>query len=501
MQVFGKEESFDPAHRSDRARAGPAAARAARPLLPRRRTGPTRGRSSCRRAATRRSSSSARRRSSRRSLRTALAGPQHVAVLPFADHSAGRRPRLLLPRRAATKSSIAWRSCRRCASSRPPGGGAARGRAEDAGQAAMIIGGSVRRSGDRLRVTRPSHRRRERLLPLVGVGRRGRSATSSPRRSAWPRRSSARSSRAAATPVSVGGPAGRPRTWPRSNLYLQGRYHLNQRTEEGLRKALDFFEKSLVEDAEYAPAHSGLADAYGLLAHYGVLGAGGGLDEGGVAAPRRPCMLDDNSAEAHTSLAHVKATQDWDWAGAEREFQRAIGLEPGVRDRAPLVRRRPASRRSAGSTRRSTRWSSRSRSIRCRRSSRATSAVIHFYRRDFETALEQCDHTIELNPHFAPAYWMLGVHPGAAERLRRVGGGVPARRRTCRRRRRACTARSAARSRSPAAKRALDVLRKLEATPRNATSRRSNSPGPVRARPAGSRLPLAGKAWTIARST
>ena len=56
------------------------------------------------------------------------------------------------------------------------------------------------------------------------------------------------------------------------NLYLQGRYHLNQRTDEGLRKALDFFERALAEDAQYALAHSGLADAYGLLAHYGVLG-------------------------------------------------------------------------------------------------------------------------------------------------------------------------------------------------------------------------------------
>ena len=56
------------------------------------------------------------------------------------------------------------------------------------------------------------------------------------------------------------------------NLYLQGRYHLNQRTEEALRKALDFFEKALVEDGQYALAYSGISDAYGLLGHYGVLG-------------------------------------------------------------------------------------------------------------------------------------------------------------------------------------------------------------------------------------
>src|SRR5262245_22082520 len=56
------------------------------------------------------------------------------------------------------------------------------------------------------------------------------------------------------------------------NLCLQGRYHLNQRTEEGLTKAVDFCERALVEDSQSAPAHSGLADAYSLLAHYGVRG-------------------------------------------------------------------------------------------------------------------------------------------------------------------------------------------------------------------------------------
>jgi TolB-like protein len=51
------------------------------------------------------------------------------------------------------------------------------------------------------------------------------------------------------------------------NLYVQGRYHLNQRTEEGLRRAVELFERAAVEDAQYAPAYSGLSDAYGLLGH------------------------------------------------------------------------------------------------------------------------------------------------------------------------------------------------------------------------------------------
>jgi TolB-like protein/Tfp pilus assembly protein PilF len=191
------------------------------------------------------------------------------------------------------------------------------------------------------------------------------------------------------------------------NLYLQGRYHLNQRSEEGLRKSLEFFERALVEDPDYALAHSGLADAYGLLGHYGVLGP---AEVWTKAASRgaSAVMLDDLSAEAHTSLAHVKATQDWDWAGAEREYQRAISLNPGyatghhwyaVSCLAPLGRLDEALNEMLIAQSLDPVSSIVARDL----------AVVHFYRRDFETALEQCDHTIELNPHFAPGYWILGV--------------------------------------------------------------------------------------------
>ncbi len=191
------------------------------------------------------------------------------------------------------------------------------------------------------------------------------------------------------------------------NLYLQGRYYLNQRTEEGLTKAVDFFQKSLAEGAQYAPAHSGLADAYGLLTHYGVL-APADVWTKAASHATTAVMLDERSSEAHTSLAHVKATQDWDWAGAERGFRRAIALNPayatahhwyGNSCLAPLGRLDEALDELVAAQ-----AIDPVSSIIAR-----DTAVIHFYRRDFETALEQCDHTIELNPHFAPAYWMLGV--------------------------------------------------------------------------------------------
>ena len=191
------------------------------------------------------------------------------------------------------------------------------------------------------------------------------------------------------------------------NLYLQGRYHLNQRTEEGLQKAVEFFEKALGEDAQFSLAHSGLADAYGLLTHYGVLGPADVWAKAASSAASA-VVLDGHSAEAHTSLAHVRATQDWDWIGAEREFQRAIQLNPryptahhwyAMSCLVPLGRLDEALEQMLLAQSLDPVSSIIARDV----------AVIYCYRRDFEAALEQCDQTIELNPHFAPAYMTLGL--------------------------------------------------------------------------------------------
>ena len=191
------------------------------------------------------------------------------------------------------------------------------------------------------------------------------------------------------------------------NLYVQGRYHLNQRTEEGLRKAVEFFEKATVEDAQYAPAYSGLSDAYGLLGHYGVL-APAEVWTKTASNAAWAVLQDENSAEAHTSLAHAKCTQDWDWRGAEREFQRAIALDPryptahhwyALSCLAPVGRLDEALAEMSVAQALDPISSIIARDL----------ARIHYYRQDFEAALEQCDHAIELNPHFTPAYWVLGM--------------------------------------------------------------------------------------------
>ncbi len=191
------------------------------------------------------------------------------------------------------------------------------------------------------------------------------------------------------------------------NLYLQGRYHLNQRTEEGLHKAVEFFEKAVIEDTQFSLAHSGLADAYGLLAHYGVLGPADVWAKAASSAASA-VMLDGHSAEAHTSLAHVRATQDWDFSGAESLFFRAIQLNPrystarhwyAMSCLVPMARLDEALEQILLAQSLDPVSSIIARDV----------AVTHYYRRDFDSALEQCDHTIELNPHFAPAYLTLGM--------------------------------------------------------------------------------------------
>ena len=191
------------------------------------------------------------------------------------------------------------------------------------------------------------------------------------------------------------------------NLYLQGRYHLNQRTEEGLVKAVDFFDKAITEDPQYAAAHSGLSDAYSLLAHYGVRGPADVWAKAASGAATA-VLLDGNSAEARTSLAHVKSTQDWDWRAAEREFQRAVTLDPkyatahhwyGMSCLVPMGRLDDALDQLMLAQSLDPVSSIIARDV----------GVLHYYRRNFSAALEQCDHTIELNPHFAPAYLTLSL--------------------------------------------------------------------------------------------
>jgi len=109
--------------------------------------------------------------------------------------------------------------------------------------------------------------------------------------------------------------------------YLKGRYWWNKRNKEGFNRGIEYFMQAIEKDPSYAQAYSGLSDSYGALAAYGVLAPKEALPKAKEAA-LKALEIDDTLAEAHTSLAFVKTAYDWDWSGAEKEFQRAIELNP-----------------------------------------------------------------------------------------------------------------------------------------------------------------------------
>jgi TolB-like protein len=112
------------------------------------------------------------------------------------------------------------------------------------------------------------------------------------------------------------------------DAYLKGRYFFNRPSDENLKKAIAQFEEAVRLNSEFAPAFSGLSDAY-LWAGYneGVLTATEAKPKARAAA-EKAIQLDDSSAEAHTSLAVFKLFYEYDWADCESEFRRAFAINP-----------------------------------------------------------------------------------------------------------------------------------------------------------------------------
>ena len=110
-------------------------------------------------------------------------------------------------------------------------------------------------------------------------------------------------------------------------LYLKGRYFWNKRNEEGFRNGIDYFKRAEEKDPTFALAFSGLADSYALLSDIGVARP---VDEmpKAKAAAQKAVDADPTLAEAYTSRAFVRLAYDWDWFGAQSDFQQALKLNP-----------------------------------------------------------------------------------------------------------------------------------------------------------------------------
>jgi TolB-like protein/pimeloyl-ACP methyl ester carboxylesterase/Tfp pilus assembly protein PilF/predicted Ser/Thr protein kinase len=112
------------------------------------------------------------------------------------------------------------------------------------------------------------------------------------------------------------------------NLYLRGRHLWNKRTVEAIEKSHEYFKQAIAKDPNYAAAYAGLADYYLLLLAYSSRAPKQIIPKARDMA-LKALEIDDSLAEAHTSLAMIMHTYDWDWEAAEREFKYAVELNPG----------------------------------------------------------------------------------------------------------------------------------------------------------------------------
>jgi TolB-like protein/DNA-binding winged helix-turn-helix (wHTH) protein/Tfp pilus assembly protein PilF len=110
-------------------------------------------------------------------------------------------------------------------------------------------------------------------------------------------------------------------------LYLKGRYFWNKRDQAGFTKAVDYFQQAIAKDPTYAAAYAGLADSYALSGGFNLLPVDQAMPRAQAAA-EKALQLDSNLAEAHASLGLIAPFNNWNWADAERHYQRAIELNP-----------------------------------------------------------------------------------------------------------------------------------------------------------------------------
>ncbi len=110
-------------------------------------------------------------------------------------------------------------------------------------------------------------------------------------------------------------------------LYLKGRYYWNRRTADLLKKANEYFEQAIEKDPGYGLAYAGLAQSYALFSPFGVLAPGESCPKA-KAAGMKALEIDENLGDAHTALGRIKMYCEWDWPGSEREFKRALEINP-----------------------------------------------------------------------------------------------------------------------------------------------------------------------------
>ena len=190
------------------------------------------------------------------------------------------------------------------------------------------------------------------------------------------------------------------------NLYLKGRYELNQMTREGLSNAKRFFEEAVRLDPDYALAYDGLAYANYSEGFLGFISPHEAMPRA-KRAVRKAIELDEAVAEAHATLGVILALYDWDWSGAEKEFIRSIELNgslPVARDVYAFYYLRPVGRLDDAIVELQHALGLDPLSVLFR----VHLGFLFYLRRDTAHAIDQFKRALEINPRYYLAYGMMG---------------------------------------------------------------------------------------------
>ena len=210
-------------------------------------------------------------------------------------------------------------------------------------------------------------------------------------------------------------------------LYLKGRFYWNKRTEEGVKKALDYFQEAIEKDPNYALAYTGIADSYSLETMHIDVGSLSPSEAApkAKAAAMKALEMDSSLSEAHTSLAFIKLIFDWDWTGSETEFKRALALNPN--DAAAhhwyshLLMAMGRSRESLAESKRALELDPAGVIITVHLGWHYLNA------HEYDLGINQLQKALEMDPNFGVAHWYLGLcyeqkgkYPEAESELRKA---------------------------------------------------------------------------------
>jgi serine/threonine-protein kinase len=190
------------------------------------------------------------------------------------------------------------------------------------------------------------------------------------------------------------------------DLYLKGRYALDQDSANDLNLAFVYFRQGIEKDPQYAPLYAGLADAYGLLPFYTDTRPSEAFPKAKEAAAKA-LQLEPTLAEAHASMAYVLNYYDWDRPGAEREFKRSLELDPNDAAAHHAYGRFLASMGRVDEARaelgRAQELDPLSLGIQ------SNVGMVSYFARQYEDALRQLQKVLELDPKFPVPYWGIGM--------------------------------------------------------------------------------------------